>query len=203
MKPWCAEGEVPTAANLKIYRGWRSCLVGIAMTNCCLGGEGREEECGEAKLIVSVSFGSTAVFIWRRQSCLDDEGHLCCLGHGDIPVMDGQCQHEFLHRTDPGREQERINVTFHWVKQHVSSCTLFKAGVACCLPTCAHGLSVPVTGVFGFVFGVVCFFVSSRCFVHMGTARFAGLPVMYITWVIFGVILGTPFVRGLVGALPS
>ena len=26
----------------------------------------------------------------------------------------GQCQDEFLHCTDPGLEQERINVTFHW-----------------------------------------------------------------------------------------
>ena len=31
----------------------------------------------------------------------------CCLGHGDILVMGGQCQDEFLHRTDPGGEQER------------------------------------------------------------------------------------------------
>ena len=57
-------------------------LVGTAMTNLCL-------ESGHAKLIVSVSLGSSAVFRWRRQSCLDDEGHLCCLGHGDILVMDG------------------------------------------------------------------------------------------------------------------
>ena len=26
MKPWCAEGEVPTAANVNLYRGWRSCV---------------------------------------------------------------------------------------------------------------------------------------------------------------------------------
>ena len=26
MKPWCTEGEVPTAANLNLYRGWRSCV---------------------------------------------------------------------------------------------------------------------------------------------------------------------------------
>ena len=74
----------------------------------------------------------------------DDEAHFYCLGHGDILVMDGQCQDKFLHRTDPCREQERINVTFRWIKQHVSSCPLFKAGVACCLPTCAQGSSVPV-----------------------------------------------------------
>ena len=62
-------------------------------------------ESGEAKLIVSVSFGRSAVFRWRRQSCPDDEGNLCCLGHGDILVMDGQCQDKFLHRTDPCRGQ--------------------------------------------------------------------------------------------------
>ena len=98
------------------------------------------------------------------KSCSDGEAHLCCLGHGDILVIDGHCQDEFLHRTDPGREQERINVTFRWVKQHVSSCPLFKAGVACCLPTCAQGSSVSVTfflgngvlGAFWLLLGALC-----------------------------------------------
>ena len=31
MKPWCAEGNVPTAANLHLYRGWNSHVGGIAM----------------------------------------------------------------------------------------------------------------------------------------------------------------------------
>ena len=30
MKPWCAEEEVPTAANLNLYRGGNSC-VGLAL----------------------------------------------------------------------------------------------------------------------------------------------------------------------------
>ena len=47
-------------------------------------------ECGEAKLIVSVSFGSQAFLKWKGKSCSDNEAHLCCLGHGDILVMDGQ-----------------------------------------------------------------------------------------------------------------
>ena len=97
-------------------------------------------ECGDAKLIVSVSLGNFAVFRWRRQSCPDDEGGSCRLGHGDVLVIDGQCQDEFLHRTDPGRDQERINVTFRWVKQHVASCPLFRTGVACCLPTKQKGI---------------------------------------------------------------
>ena len=158
MKPWCAEGEVPTAANLNLYRGWKSC-VGWHCDDEPLFGK-----CGDAKLIVSVSFGSSALFRWRRQSCSDDEGHLCWLGHGDVLVMDGQCQDEFLHCTDPGLEQERINVTFRWVRQRAASCPLFKAGVACCLPTCAQGSSGPVMGnvgsgvfwVFWLLFSVLC-----------------------------------------------
>ena len=122
MKPWCAEGEVPTAANLNHYRGWNSCVG----WHC--GGEPLFGKCGDAKLIVSVSLGSSVVFRRRRRSCPDDEGHLCRLGHGDILVMDGQCQDEFLHRTDPGREQERINITFRWVTQHVSSCPSLRQG---------------------------------------------------------------------------
>ena len=47
-----------------------------------------------------------------------------------------------------------INVSFRWVKQHVSSCPFFRTGVACCLPTCAQGLSVPVTLDYGVGFGV-------------------------------------------------
>ena len=97
MKPWCAEGDLPTAANLKLYRGWTSC-VGWRCDDEPLFGK-----CGDAKLIVSVSLGSSAVFRCRRQSCPDDEGHLYRLGHGDILVMDGQCQDEFLHCTGSGR----------------------------------------------------------------------------------------------------
>ena len=158
MRPWCAEGDGPTAANLNLYPGWKSC-VGWHCDDEPLFGK-----CGDAKLSVSVSLGNFAVFRWRRQSCPADEGHSCQLDHGDILVMDGQCQDEFLHRTDPGREHDRINITFRWVKQHVSSCPLFKAGVACCLPTCAQGLSVPVMGntvngviwAFWFLLGVLC-----------------------------------------------
>ena len=86
MKPWCAEGDVPTAANLNLYRGWKSCVSWHCVDEPLFG------EYGDAKLIVSVSLGSSAVFRWRRQSCPDGEAHLCCLGHGDILVMDGRCQ---------------------------------------------------------------------------------------------------------------
>ena len=55
---------------------------------------------------------------------------------------------------------------------------LFKAGVACWLPTCAQGSSVPVmvNAGTGFFLG---FLVSSWCLVHMGSS---GLS-RYKTWV--------------------
>ena len=73
--------------------------------------------------------------LWRKQ-----------LGLGcGAPECFGREQDEFLHCTDPGSDQERINVTFRWIKQHASTCPLLGAGVACCLPTCARGSSVPGT----------------------------------------------------------
>ena len=196
MKPWCAEGDLPTPANLNLYRGWNSCV-----------GWHRDDEplfgkCGDAKLIVSVSLGCFALFRGRRQSCSSDEGGSCRLDHGDILVMDGQCQDEFLHRTSPGRDQERINITFRWVKQHVSSCPLFKAGVACCLPTCAKGSSVPVMEnassgifwVFWFLLGVLCIW---------GVLAWLVSPAVYKTWVtLVCLLLDTPFGRRSVEALP-
>ena len=199
MKPWCAEGEVPTAANLNLYRGWKSC-VGWHCDDEPLFGK-----CGDAKLIVSVSLGNFALFRWRRQSCSSNEDSSCRLDHGDILVMDGQCQDEFLHRTSPGREQDRINITFRWVKQHVASCPLFRAGVACCLPTCAQGSSVPVMGnvsdgvfwVFGFLLGVLCiwgvpvFLVSLLC-TRLGFLRCASYRTCPFGRVRLGLYLCNP-----------
>ena len=135
VKPWCAEGDVPTAANLNLYQG-RTSYVGWHSDVVPLFGDR-----GEAKLIVSVSFGTQALFKWKGKSCPNNDGHSCWLGHGDILVMDGQCQDEFRHCTDPGSDQERINITFRWVKQHVASCSFLRTGVACCLPLCARGFS--------------------------------------------------------------
>ena len=69
MKPWCAEGDVPTAANLNLYRG-RSSHVGWHSDDEPLFGE-REE----SKLIVSVSFGTQALFKWEGKSCPSNDGH--------------------------------------------------------------------------------------------------------------------------------
>ena len=53
-------------------------------------------------------------------------------------VMDGCCQDEYLHCTDPLRGGERVNITFRWIRNHVPRCPL-ATGVVCCLPTCAKG----------------------------------------------------------------
>ena len=163
MKPWCAEGVLPTAANLNLYRG-RFSRVAWHSDNEPLFGER-----GESKLIVSMSFGTRVRFKWKGESCPDSEADSCRLDHGDLLVMDGQCQEKFLHCTDPGLEQERINVTFRWIKQHVASCPFLRTGMACCLPTCAQGSSV-----------------SAMEFVWKGAAW--GLLVLPVVLLIFGVL---------------
>ena len=98
------------------------------------------------------------------KSCPSNDGHSCWLDHGDILVMDGPCQDEFRHCTDPGSDQERINITFRWVKQHVASCSFLRTGVTCCLPTCARFFSFSGTEVVGigsfwafwFLLGTLC-----------------------------------------------
>ena len=75
------------------------------------------------KTLLEQGVGTQVVDLIQK-SCLDGEVSSCCMGHGDILVMDGQCQDEFLHCTDPGLEQERINVTFRWIKRHSVSCSL-------------------------------------------------------------------------------
>ena len=118
MKPWCAEGELPTAANLNLYRGGTSRVIWHSDNEPLFGGSGVH------KLIVSVSFGAPVLFKRRGRSCLDSGERSCWLGHGDILVMDGQCQDEFLHCTSPGLEHERINVTYRWIRQHTHFCPL-------------------------------------------------------------------------------
>ena len=64
------------------------------------------------------------------------------LDHGDLLVMDGSAQSEYAHRTVPGLQGPRVNLTYRWVAQHAASCPL--AGVVgCVLPTCVQGLVDP------------------------------------------------------------
>ena len=89
-------------------------------------------ERGEAKLIASVSFGIRAHFKWKGKSCSDGEASSCWLEHGDLLVMDGQCQDEIRHCTNPSSQPERINVTFRWIRRHVISCLFLRTGCVVC-----------------------------------------------------------------------
>ena len=67
---------------------------------------------------------------------------LITLDHGDLLVMDGLTQSEYVHCTASGLQGPRVNLTYRWVAQHTASCPL--AGVVgCVLPTCAQGLVEP------------------------------------------------------------
>ena len=178
MKPWCAEGDMPTAANLNFYRGGNSRVNWHSDDEPLFGGSGVH------KLIVSVSLGASVLFKWRGKSCLDSDERSCWLGHGDILVMDGQCQDEFLHCTSPGLEHERMNVTFRWIRQHTHFCPLFEAGVVCCLPTCAKGSSVQVTGNLGYsCFWAFWFLLCVLCMMEVWGWVFLP-PGVYKTWVL-------------------
>ena len=83
---------MPTAANLNLYRG-RSSHAGWHSDDEPLFGER-----GEPKLIVSVSFGTSALFRWKGTSCPGNVANSCWLGHGDILVMDVQCQSSVIVR---------------------------------------------------------------------------------------------------------
>ena len=93
MAPWCAPGEVPTSANLNLYGG----LFG---------------ERGGPKLIVSLSLGSSVLFESKPQARPDSDESSYWLHHGDLLVLDGCCQDEYHHCTDPRLGREWVNVTF-------------------------------------------------------------------------------------------
>ena len=148
MSPWCADGDVPTAANLNLYGGSGSHVSWHCDDEPLFGGD------GDPKLIVSVSLGSSVTFKWKAKSCLDSEVDSCRLHHGDLLVMDGRCQDEYLHCTGPGLADRRVNITYRWIRNHALSCPL-AAGVLGSLPTCAQGS--PVLGGLGSSDSGTCF----------------------------------------------
>ena len=175
MKPWCAEGDVPTAANLNLYRG-RFSNVGWHSDDEPLFGKR-----GETKLIVSVSFGTQALFKWKGKSCPNNDGHSCSLGHGDILVMDGQCQDEFRHYTDLlFLSKDRSGMLFANVCAGFSFSGTELAGKGCFLA-----------------------FWSPWCLVHPGGTSFGGyLSCVYKVWLSkMCLMLDTPCGRRSVGAL--
>ena len=171
MRPWCwAEEEVPGGVNLNLYSGGKACIPRHSDNKPLFGGG------GESKLIVSVSFGDTATFRWARNSDRDgSSGWSQRLSHGDVLVMDGKAQDQFEHWA--GVQGERINLTYRWIKRHDPGCVSATAGVLCCLPSCAEGLSVHRTpevlgeGFFPWIGLVLVLFV-----VVVGCWRLVGHP---------------------------
>ena len=127
MSPWCAAGDVPTAANLNLHGGLRSHVAWLAMMGS-----------GDSKLTVSLCLGSTAVFKWKVKSLSDS---LYCLHHGDLLVMDGRCQDEYLHCMSPGLADRRVSGTYRWIRYHTLGSPL-AARVSGSLPTCVQGSPV-------------------------------------------------------------
>ena len=93
----------------------------------------------EPKLIVSMSLGNSVEFKVRRR-VQGEVPSLITFYHGDLLVMDGLTQSEYVHCTASGLQGPRVNLTFHWVAHHIASCPLAGA-VGCVLPSCVQGLA--------------------------------------------------------------
>ena len=134
LSPWCGKKELPTGVNLNHYDGSRSCVRWHSDNESLFGPR------DSPKLIVSLSLGNPVEFKVRRVS--DRVTSSITLDHGDVLVMDGSAQSEYLHCTMPGLQGPRVNLTYRWVAQHTASCPL--AGVVgCLLPSCVQGLAEP------------------------------------------------------------
>ena len=136
LSPWCGKKELPTGVNLNHYDGSGSCIRWHSDNESLFGPQ------DSPKLIVSLSLGNPVKFKVRRVS--DSVTSSVTLNHGDILVMDGSAQSEYLHCAMPGLQgpRPRVNLTYRWVAQHTASCPL--AGVVgCLLPSCVQGSAEP------------------------------------------------------------
>ena len=134
LSPWCGRRELPTGVNLNRYSGPSSCIRWHSDNEPLFGPQ------NSPKLIVSMSLGNSVEFKVRRGRCGIPSP--ITLDHGDLLVMDGRTQSEYVHCTASGLQGPRVNLTFRWVAQHIASCPL--AGVmGCVLPSCVQGLAEP------------------------------------------------------------
>ena len=79
--------------------------------------------------------------VFRRAP--DDVPSPIWVDHGDLLVMGGLAQSEYVRRTVSGMQGLRANLAFRWITQHVASCPPAAVGVMCCaLPV--QGLAEPV-----------------------------------------------------------
>ena len=111
LPPWCDKRELPTGVNLNHYDGSRSCVRWHSDNESLFGPR------DPPKLIVSLSLGNPVEFKVRRVS--DSVTSSITLNHGDVLVMDGSAQSEYLHCTMPGLQGPRVNLTYRWVAQQL------------------------------------------------------------------------------------
>ena len=132
LSPFCAREELPTGVNLNQYSGPSSCIRWHSDNEPLFGPQ------NSPNLIVSMSLGNSVEFKVRRGR--GSVPSLITLDHGDLLVMDGLTQSEYVHCTASGLQGPRVNLTFRWVAQHIASCPLAGA-VGCVLPSCVQGLA--------------------------------------------------------------
>ena len=94
LSPWCARGNVPTGVNLNRYSGPSSCIRWHSDNEPLFGPQ------NAPKLIVSMSLGNSVEFKVRRGQ--GNVPSLITLDHGDLLVMDGLTQSEYVHCTASG-----------------------------------------------------------------------------------------------------
>ena len=135
LTPWCAKGEVPTGVNLNWYAGNGSFIPWHCDNEPLFGSP------SEPKVIVSMSLGHSALFKLRRRASENTPSQIR-LDHGDLLVMDGLTQLEYVHSTASELEGPRVNLTYRWISQHIRSCPL--AGlIGGALPSDAQDLAEP------------------------------------------------------------
>ena len=135
LSPWCGKKDVPTGVNLNHYDGSGSFIRWHSDNEPLFGPQNLP------KLIISLSLGNSVEFMVRRRASRNVPSSIT-LNHGDVLVMDGSAQSEYLHCTMRGLQGPRVNLTYRWVAQHTASCPL--AGVVgCLLPSCVQGLAEP------------------------------------------------------------
>ena len=120
--------------NLNRYSGPSSCIRWRSDNDPLFGPQ------NAPKLIVSMSLGNSVEFKVRRGQ--GKVPSLITLDHGDLLVMDGLTQSEYVHCTASGLQGPLVNLTFRWVAQHIASCPVAGA-VGCVLPSCVQGLAEP------------------------------------------------------------
>mmetsp|Transcript_67311 Transcript_67311/g.161371 ORF Transcript_67311/g.161371 Transcript_67311/m.161371 type:complete len:876 (-) Transcript_67311:58-2685(-) len=123
-----SEEEWPNSANVNLYKDGRQAVGWHADDESLF--KGREADCP----IVSLSLGASREF-WvalKREGSMEPDPRTTVevdLQDGDILTMEGRLQRHCLHlvpKANPRApiREERINITFRWVREHKAHCPL-------------------------------------------------------------------------------